>query len=513
MNRLKFYKMSKGVLLFSLTLNTFGTAIGVGKLFEAINDYEIVSEITKSDPINTIDDIKFDDTRFRSGKYSLDDLNHAREAKIKLFDDSDYSFLNDMPNLEKLTIMDYRTLPIDYIDGSIFNKNMEIKIISCSNVSVFTKEKYAFLKDIPCIDTLMLQNGMQYNTNKFGALNIESRFLESLSNVCNLKLYVNSELFYNYKDLTFLDSLSLEGKPYNVAMFFNKDDIDSLTKAGVEVTTPDMNTFIKANNEIDEIVKNLNILSTDSEKEKVNKILSYILENYSYDKTVSKYIKEDKRYLINHYKFYEKGMLQGSLDCDTQICGNYAAMFAALAHSLDLNVDYVYNDTHAWDLVRVGDSYYYIDPTILEHAEICYTNTEVITVVRKTDSNEQVSSNMIVSAHINSVSFEKALNDGTVGNYSSRGYMDDISNPKHPLPTVLPVDLYISNAISDVVTSPIEINQYIYDKSHDDIALKLYSQAVKDREMLLIPFGVNLILIIVTIKITSKNIKKLEKTL
>ena len=510
MDRLKIYKLSKAALLLSFTLNTTGCLIGTGKLFESINDYNVVKEITNGDSINTIYDIKFDDNRFRSGKYSKEDLFHVREVKIKLYDGYDYTFLNDMPNLEKMVLMDYRSLPLEEIDGSIFAKNIIIEIISCSNAFTFSEEKYAFLKDIPSINTLILKNAKYYNTKRSGTINIESRFLESLHNIDNLTLYVNSKLFYNYKDLTFLDSLSLEGKPYDVAMFFSNKDLNILKDANVEVTTRDMDTLIKANNDIDKVIESLNILPSDGEKEKIDKILSYILKNYSYDPDVSKWIKEDKRYLIDHYKFYGDGMLEGSLNGKTQICGNYAAMFAALAHSLDLKADYVCNHKHAWDLVKVGDNYYYIDPTILEKEEICYIEDIATPLTSKTDLDV---THIIVEPNIRAISFEQALNDGNVGNYSSSGYMDDISDPEHVSPIVLPVDLYTSNYISSVVTEDIEIDKKLKDISNDELVLKFYGQTVRSRAKILIPFLLNFACISWGNKKVDEEIKKLEKTL
>ncbi len=513
MDKLKTYKIRKGVLLLSFTLNTVAGLMGTGKLFKAIGDYQIVKEITNGDSINTIADIRFDDNRFRSGKYSKEDFFHAKEVKIKLFDNHDYTFLNDMPNLEKLEIMDYRSLPLDELDGSIFTKDITVKIISCNNISSFSEERYAFLKDIPSINTLILQNSRHYNTGPLCALNIESGFLESLHNVSNLTLYVNDELFYNYKDLTFLDSLSLEGKPYNVAMFFNNKDLNNLKDAGVVVTTRDMDTLVKANNDIDKIIEGLNILPTDGEKEKINKVLLYILENYSYDPNVAKWASEDKKYLIDHSKFYGDGVLQGSLKGETQICGNYAAMFAALAHCLDLKADYVYNNTHAWDLVKVGDKYYYIDPTILEHEEICYIQEEVVPIVRETKSHEKVLDSMVVETTVKAKSFEKALADDTVGNYSTYGYMDDISAPEHTSPIVFPVDLYVTNNVDSVLTKPEEIDENIKDISNDELVLRFYGQEVKAKALILIPFIFSFASISWAIKQNNKDIKELEKTL
>ena len=353
-------------LLSAATVASYATPTSF-TLIRQYQEHEIVSDIESGIPVDAIASIKFDDNRIRLNSYTDEDLRHATEATIRLSDTNDYSFINEMVNLEKLTITDYRTLPITEIDGSVFNKKMDITIINHSMNSAFTEDKYSFLSDIKYINELYLTNDDECSINRIPPINIESSFLESLKNVHSLKLKIDVGLLYNYKDLTHLDYLYLEGMPYDIPVYFSIDDINGLKEAGVQVMTKDSDALVYVCNKIDEIVESLNIPEDATDKEKLDAIMIYILSNYSYD---PEFVRSDnifEKFLMVESDFYNNGFLYGSLENGTQICGNYSSMLNAMAHNLGLNVYHVYSDTHAWNLIEINGAYYYVDATYLDH--------------------------------------------------------------------------------------------------------------------------------------------------
>ena len=124
----------------------------------------------------------------------------------------------------------------------------------------------------------------------------------------------------DYSELTFLSSLEITDGPYTAATYITNGDISVLQKNGVSIsgTTDDfLEKLENVNFKIDKIVQSLDIKETDSEQEKLNKILIYVLENCIYDPDVKNNISDDI------LSFYEGGKLYGALEKDTQICGNY----------------------------------------------------------------------------------------------------------------------------------------------------------------------------------------------
>ena len=447
-------KLKKAYLTFNLIILALSGLRATGNIFTTVNNYNMVQDINDDKEIDAISEIEFDDNRITLGSYSQDDLLNAKEAHIRLTNENDYSFLNNMPNLEKLVIDDYRTEPLEGLDGSNFTKNMDITIVNHNVLSSFSKDKYSFLSDISSINNLCLMAEGQYNGKYYCGLNIESAFLESLHNVHNLQMEINEDTLYNYHDLTHLDSLQLLGKPYDVAMYLNNKDITGLFEAGVRISTNDMETLIKANNDIEKIVNELNIDPNASEEEKLDRILGYIMKNYSYDPGVSNLLRENKEDDIDHDVFYGKGMLDGALNNETQICGNYAAVLKALLHSYGIDSSVVTSDTHAWNLVKIGDEYHYIDATVMDGTisdeGVCFQQMVYtaelpngkITEFRGTVPEE----GKIISSRseISGMSLESALEDG-------RNLNDVFLYVKDPLkynssnPYVIPVDAVVDN--------------------------------------------------------------------
>ena len=104
---------------------------------------------------------------------------------------------------------------------------------------------------------------------------------------------------------------------------------------------------------VNEIMSSLN-LENDDEYTKVNKIYKYICDNVDYDRESPD---ED---LTKHTAY-------AALCKKTSVCQGYALSFYRLCKEAGLSVRYITGTgnegSHAWDIVRIGEVYYNVDPT------------------------------------------------------------------------------------------------------------------------------------------------------
>ena len=150
--------------------------------------------------------VTFDDYRdVEDSIYTYDDLNHINSLVIRIDDDFDYSFLNELHNLEFLHLDDYSSgQSLKNIDGSKIEKLTSVAITMDPEVGEFNSKRYGFLKDIK----------------------------EELTNVRCLYLSVNKDNSnIDFDDLDYLDFLYLEGDTDSVS----RRDLRELKEEGVKV--------------------------------------------------------------------------------------------------------------------------------------------------------------------------------------------------------------------------------------------------------------------------------------
>jgi hypothetical protein len=203
-----------------------------------------------------------------------------------------------------------------------------------------------------------------------------------------------------------LDSLSLNGKPYDIAIYFSSDIIDELKSNGVTIIADNLQKIEDIDRQIDDIVTSLNVDENATEQEKLNAVLTYVLTEFSYDPEIADLLARGEEH--DSSAFYEEGALDAAMTNETQICGNYAAMTTALLRRLGVEV-YSLTSTehdsvnHAWNAVKIGDYYYFVDACWLDNdytPEYFANNyTRVIGnltwyLVDPTDANEIDSSGM-----------------------------------------------------------------------------------------------------------------------
>ena len=316
--------------------------------------------------------VKFDDNRVVDGnKYTLDDMNHITELTVCFMDGNDYSFINNLPNLNKLTILDTNFDPslIKSVDFSRFN-NLDIIIYTDDDFVDFNEKRYGFLKDIKSINNLLLGNPTS-------TISVDSKFLESLKNVHNLSMGINEVTNYDYTDLTHLNSLNLFGFAYDIAMYFTYDELENLKSVGVQVTVSEPEKLDNVLRSLKDTVEGMNIPKSASDVEKLNRILEYVVGNCEYDSEVALYSSTYGNSSVWTSNFYSSGAMTGVFENSTQICGNYAAYLNALLHNVGIESYYVSSDIHAWNIVKIGDYYYYVDSTILDHNNSILTSVDM----------------------------------------------------------------------------------------------------------------------------------------
>lgn len=107
---------------------------------------------------------------------------------------------------------------------------------------------------------------------------------------------------------------------------------------------------------IDEVLQQLNIQNLSSEYEKATAIYKYICENVTYDYE-NLY---DEDYLLKFSAY-------AAMVNKTAVCQGYATLFYAMAEQAGLDARVITGKSsgvnHAWNIVKIGDYYYYLDST------------------------------------------------------------------------------------------------------------------------------------------------------
>lgn len=221
-----------GTIVLSITLLS-GCNLLKGK--DVVINHDNINEITEDDKnylSQTIDLedkvelVTFDDYRtIKDNIYTYDDLNHINSLIIRVDDDFDYSFLNELHSLEFLHIDDYSSKNnLKNIDGSNFNDKMSMTITMNKDTGKFNQKRYPFLEDIGEITNLILGS-------EESPLDIDDDYLEELNNVHNLYISVNKDSNIDYDDLEFLDYLYIDGD----TEYVDPSDIRDLKESGVKV--------------------------------------------------------------------------------------------------------------------------------------------------------------------------------------------------------------------------------------------------------------------------------------
>ncbi len=287
-------------------------------------------------------------------------------------DDSNLEWLQYIGNVDFLSIVIHASSTdvfksIDKLGG--------IKSLSlfATTPSDFTKENFSFLKKSKSTTELHLTG-----------MHIEPGILEELTHLKSLIIMSDDgNLDFDITKLTFLDTLdfSITG-PYTAVLDITSEEMETLEKAGVKIkfsNDGDLDKFYELDQRLDEIVTSLGVNKDSTDEEKLYAIVSYVINNLTYDPEVSAAIRDNIEHRDLTHSFYTEGLLYGAFEKDTAICGNYAALTNALAERLDLDHYYLVSSNHAWSLIDIDGELFYVDPTWLDSQVVAHTVTETIT--------------------------------------------------------------------------------------------------------------------------------------
>ena len=355
------------------------------------NNEQIKMESTKVTSTDANDEVmkncrKYD---FYSSIYTANnniyDANKDDSEIIEIPEDYKYSvlFYLDKNKEDKITVGDLKQMEILYIavtdqDLSWLNYcanlkslylNYAYKVDSAKNIEVLPSLNHLTIYNLTQ-NPIELSNesfDFAYNIDKldltgniiYSAEDLEKRGVKDLSvigNNCNN---------INYKDLCFLDKIDVDVtdySPYDTAIFFTNEDKDYLTKNGVEVTVG--NKVQEIDKKLEEINKSIDIKETDSDREKYEKIVMYVIKKLHYPENPE-----------NLSGYYEGGNLYCALEGDGEaICGNYSSLVQALCVRNNIETYTVISNDHVWNIVNIDGVYYYSDITNMDYQLCCPVN-------------------------------------------------------------------------------------------------------------------------------------------
>jgi len=314
------------------------------------------------------------------------DLLKIKELSIITDSDLDLSWLNYCHNLEKVTFFVYDNgeslKALQCFDNL---KHFDINFVNLGNAENFDIESLKFInnsKSIVDMDISFTYGFRQTeildfikDKNKITALTICAE--DPSSYTLNLAEYPN------LKKINFGDAGA-----YDLAIFLTNHKIQELYSRDIEIVCEEgvLDETIELNKELDNIIKKIDIKASDSDQEKINKILFYVLDNLEYDENIAYYNSNNIEHSDESAKFYQDGNLYGVFEMNGKaICGNYTALFQALSNRAGIESYYLLSHNHAWNLVNVDGEYYYMDTTWIDDED-----TIVITMGQNGESTTTV---------------------------------------------------------------------------------------------------------------------------
>ena len=304
--------------------------------------------------------------------FEFNDIKKIEKIELEINDENtSLSFLNDLENLKDLTLS-FDIEPSKCINTIPSLLNIKKLTINTNNKTFDIKTAKTILEMMPNLEEL-----------KIGSKTIIApKSVEMLNQLKKLTIKPQENCDINFNNLTFLDELVIETeKPYNIAIWLNTEEYKTLTDNGTKIIFEDgvEKEFKEILDQLDKIQNNLNVDKNSTDVEKLNAILIYTLDNLEYDEKVLKSIKKNDRVPKSANKFYKGGYLRATLEYDSQICGNYAALVEALSDRLyEPEKSYMLlSDSHAWNIIEIDNKKYYVDATQIDMTTVISNNKEI----------------------------------------------------------------------------------------------------------------------------------------
>lgn len=282
---------------------------------------------------------------------SLDqDLNEITFLDFEIKNSSDINNLNKYKNLKTLTLT-INTNNLNCLKDINILKTLECLNIKSNNEIIFNSTNFKFI----CSNNIKKLS--------LDGVTVDSCFLKEFT---NLEILSVGECFFNtnidFSTFSKLKELNINSDMiYNNAMFINSILIDE---------------SIYDNKDLKRVCENIDVMLQRncyyenvlnySDKEKFDIVLSIVLELLSYDRNFQEFKSNNTKEEIEN-KYYKNGYLYGVFNNENEtICGNYAALFTALANRVGLESYFINGVGHAFNLVKIDDKFYYTDPTWLD---------------------------------------------------------------------------------------------------------------------------------------------------
>ena len=265
---------------------------------------------------------------------------NLESLNILIFNDDILNEVIDLPNLQNLSISNYGNTTVT------LNKN---------NSGILTSGKLSYLK--------------------LTDINVEKDLLEALDTLKTLDLSDMSDfIMINYDvDYSDLDSLRtiIISNPYSFAARLSMDELTRLMNSSISIKDTNNRHVRQVVKDIcvqmDSIISNLDIPESLTEEQKFELILMYVLNTLQYNEEIDTKSRNHTAQVNDVKPFYNGGYLYGALENDTQICGNYAAFVTALCDKFNIESYVTVSSSHAWNLVYLDGSYYYVDSTFMDN--------------------------------------------------------------------------------------------------------------------------------------------------
>lgn len=152
------------------------------------------------------------------------------------------------------------------------------------------------------------------------------------------------------KDFSFLYAFeNLEEVTISDSAYITEDLINYLDSHGIKHNLSE--TDVQNNKITDDIINEI-ITPDMSDKEKIQKICSYVLENIDYDINIS-----------SDSNLHPLGFV---LENNKGVCTSYAYLTNILLEKANIKTYLVTDDDHAWNMINLDGKYYYIDNTSID---------------------------------------------------------------------------------------------------------------------------------------------------
>ena len=333
------------------------------------------STISKNNYYSIIKAIQQSNNRLgiRNSLPTEENMKRVTNLSIQIENEKEYlDFLTGFENLEDLTITinDENIENIKKLPQLLKLKTLSIK---CEN-GLFSNEARTILEEkTPNLKKLCF---------KSKSMIYEPGSIELLKNIETLGINPGMNCDIDFSKLKTINTLEIYNKrPYDIAIWFNSKEYNTLKQNNINVEFEENveEKYLEISQKLDEIVEKLDINESSSDKEKLDAILIYVLDNLKYDKGVKTARQNNIEHTELTKSFYENGRLYGVFEKNSQICGNYSALVEALFDrvSSPWNSYIIKNERHSWNIVRIDGDIYYVDSTWLDGLDVKVMNTNV----------------------------------------------------------------------------------------------------------------------------------------